>query len=128
MPWALEAVLQEVEAEAVDLLIFGGDLIGGPSPAQTLALARRDDALFVRGNGEREPDEWDRHNLDPGDLRWLEELPISVSIDGVLYCHSTPNDDLPLITAATPAEAVAELFAGMEENTAVIGHTHHQFD
>ena len=127
MPWALEAVLREAEDERVDLTLFGGDLLYGPYPQRAVELARSVEARFVRGNCEREPNEWDRRQLDDEDLRWLAGLPLTQSLDGVLYCHATPSDDMPITTAATPDEAVAAMFAGAE-GTVVIGHTHHQFD
>ena len=37
---ALEAVLAEVEREDVDAIVLGGDLVGGPQPAETLARLR----------------------------------------------------------------------------------------
>ncbi len=53
---ALEAVLADVEAEGVDLIVAGGDVVSGPFPAQTLdrlaALGAR--VRFVRGNADRE--------------------------------------------------------------------------
>src|SRR6266700_3050383 len=52
---------------------------------------------------------------------------LTQSLDGVLYCHATPTDDMPITTAATPDEAMATTFAGVE-GTVIIGHTHHQFD
>lgn len=128
MPHALEAVLRELERERVDLVLFGGDLIAGPFPRRALQLARAVDARFVRGNCESTPGEWDREHLDPDELRWLEELPLTVSLDGVLYCHATPADDTPITTELTPDEVLLETFGGVEEKVVVIGHTHHQFD
>ena len=128
MPWPLEAVLREAQAEHVDLVLFGGDLVDGPFPERALELARDVEARFVRGNCEREPPEWDRAKVDEDDLRWLAELPLTQSLDGVLYCHAAPDDDTPLTTIVTPDDTVAKRFAGIEERTVVIGHTHHQFD
>ena len=54
MPHALEAVLDEVERESVDAIVFGGDLFLGPLPAETLELVRSVDAQFVRGNCDRD--------------------------------------------------------------------------
>lgn len=116
MPWALEAVLAELGD--VDAVVFGGDLDWGPYPAETLELVRSvPDAKFVRGNCDRE-----------SDVGWLRELPMTLALDGVLYCHSTPTDDMPVVTAVTPLEVLDELYAGASESTVVIGHTHHQFD
>jgi diadenosine tetraphosphatase ApaH/serine/threonine PP2A family protein phosphatase len=123
MPWALEAVLAEVDADAI---VFGGDLVGGPYPRETLELARSVDATFVRGNAERELTDWDRLQLAGDDIAWLAELPLSAHVDGVLYCHATPHDDMPITTAITPDDAIAAAFGS--DGTVVIGHTHHQFD
>jgi putative phosphoesterase len=129
MPHALDAVLAEVAAEGFDVVLFGGDLIGGPFPERVVERARElDGASYVRGNAEREPGEWDRERLRGDDLRWLAELPFSESIDGVLYCHATPHDDTTMTTVFTPDDALRESFAGVGERVVVIGHTHHQFE
>ena len=110
MPWALEAVLAEVDADAI---VFGGDVTGGPCEEQTLELARSVEATWIRGNGE--------------ELReWGAALPLRVELDGVTYCHATPTDNTPITTAITPDDDVVAMFG--ESGTFVIGHTHHQFD
>jgi diadenosine tetraphosphatase ApaH/serine/threonine PP2A family protein phosphatase len=124
MPWALEAVLAEVDADAI---VLGGDYLYGPYPRETVAAIRGLDAYVVRGNCEDLAEEWESSLLAPGDLEWLQALPLSVTVDGVLYCHATPDDNLPITTAATPDDVVRETFAGYS-GTIVIGHTHHQFD
>jgi len=124
MPWALEAVLAEVDADAI---VFGGDFVYGPYPREVLEHVRSLDAAVVRGNCEESPVEWDREHLSEEQLAWAAALPLAVAIDGVLYCHATPTSNLPTTTAATPDEIVAEQFDGVT-GTVVIGHTHHQFD
>jgi diadenosine tetraphosphatase ApaH/serine/threonine PP2A family protein phosphatase len=124
MPWALEAVLAEVEADAI---VLGGDYLYGPYPRETVALVRSLDAHAVRGNCEDLAEEWERERLAAGDLEWLQELPLAVSVDGVVYCHATPEDNTPITTAETPDDVVAKTFDG-HSGTIVIGHTHHQFD
>lgn len=124
MPWALEPVLAELDADAI---VFGGDFVGGPFPRETLELVRGLDATFVRGNAERAPDDWNRAQLTTEELARLAELPLTAELDGVLYCHATPTDDAPRTSAASTDERIAELFAGVR-GTVVIGHTHHQFD
>ena len=124
MPWALDAVLVEVEADAI---VFGGDFIYGPEPDTTLRRIRGLDAAVLRGNCERAPVDWDRERLTREELAWAAALPVVVEVDGVVYCHATPTDDLPVTTAETPDDIVAANFAGIS-GTVVIGHTHHQFD
>jgi diadenosine tetraphosphatase ApaH/serine/threonine PP2A family protein phosphatase len=124
MPWALEAVLAEVDADAI---VCGGDFVGGPCPRETLELVRSLDATLIRGNAERAPGDWDRAVLTADDLEWLAALPMTAWLDDVTYCHATPTDDMPATTAVTAEEDVRRIF-GDTRGTVVIGHTHHQFD
>jgi putative phosphoesterase len=129
MPHALDAVLDEVSREGFDAVLFGGDLIGGPFSERVVARARElEGARFVRGNAEREPGEWDLERLRGADVRWLAEWPFSASIDGVLYCHATPQDDTTMTTVFTPVDVMRASFGAVEERVVVIGHTHHQFE
>ncbi len=46
---ALEAVLADVRSERPDVLLFGGDIVSGPLPKQTLELVRSlEGAVFIR--------------------------------------------------------------------------------
>jgi diadenosine tetraphosphatase ApaH/serine/threonine PP2A family protein phosphatase len=124
MPWALEAVLAEVDADAI---VLGGDYLYGPYPRETVARVRSLDAHILRGNCEDMAEEWERSQLAEEDLAWLRSLPLTATVDGVLYCHAAPSSNLPITTAVTPEEDVVRTFAGVR-GTVVIGHTHHQFD
>ena len=111
MPWALEAVLAEVDADAI---VFGGDWFYGPYVEETYErILRVDNATLIRGNAE---------NDDPR----TASLPLTVEIDGVVYCHATPSDNLRATTAITPDADVVAMFG--DRGTFVIGHTHHQFE
>lgn len=110
MPWALEAVLAEVDADAI---VFGGDYLGGPFDRETVDLIRSVDATCLRGNAEERD-------------AWGATLPLSAELDGVTYCHATPTANTPMTTAITPDDDLRALFG--DSGTFVIGHTHHQFD
>ena len=126
---ALEAVFSELERERVGAVVFGGDLTWGPLPHETLALARSvADARFVRGNCDRDPSDWERSCLSAEEIAFLQELPQTVEVDGVLYCHATPRSDEEVVTPATPDERLAEILAGVRQHTVVAGHTHMQQD
>jgi diadenosine tetraphosphatase ApaH/serine/threonine PP2A family protein phosphatase len=127
MPWALEAVLADVDAERPDVVVFGGDYLFGPRPRETVAMIRALDAVVLRGNCEDLAEEWERAELAPGDLEWLQSLPLAATVDGVVYCHATPESNTPITTADTPDEAVRATFGDLR-GTVVIGHTHHQFE
>ena len=143
---ALAAVLAEVEREQPDLIVSCGDLTWGPLPRETVALLEpwRDRARFVRGNSERELLE--RKLVDSEVARWEHEQHDDpelldyvrgtrshevVDVDGLgptRFCHGSPRSDEECVTAATPAERVAEFTAGVEEACVVTAHTHMQYD
>ena len=51
-----------------------------------------------------------------------------MQIGRALYCHATPRNDLDIFTERTPEERVAPLFADVDADVVVCGHTHMQFD
>jgi putative phosphoesterase len=133
---ALDAVL--ADAEAADLIVVGGDFAHGPLPAETVDRLRGlgDRVLFIRGNADREvgrEDAWQREPLGEERLRFLADLPETVTVDvhglgSVLFCHGSPRSDEEIITAVTPEERLGRILAGVTEPVVVCGHTHHQFD
>jgi putative phosphoesterase len=125
-PWALEAVLADAEREA-DAIVFGGDFTYGPFSRETLERVRALDAAVVRGNCERTPADWDLGQLDDEQVAWMQSLPLTAEVDGVVFCHATPTDDMPMTLYTSSAEEIAKNFMGVT-GTVVIGHTHHQFD
>jgi predicted phosphodiesterase len=127
MPAALAPVLAEVEQEHVDAIVFGGDVFLGPFPAETLELVRSVDAQYVRGNCDREPSDWVVSQLDAEAVEWARSWAPTVELDGVLYCHATPQNDLPILTDASPEERFAEALDGVDARLVVSGHTHMQF-
>ena len=128
MPVPLAAVLDEVAAERADCIVLGGDILVGPLPREAIELARSAGATFIRGNCDRQPEAWERLELDGETLEWLAGLPLTLTLDGVLYCHAAPADDMLIVTEATPDEAIAAAYADVAEQVVVLGHTHHQFD
>jgi len=142
---ALQAVLEELSAENVDQIVFGGDLTWGPLPEETLALVSElsTPALFVRGNAERallepsdaptERERWLRRRHSAGDRAFIAEFAptVTVEIEGlgpVLFCHGSPRSDEELVTPATALRRVRELAAGVSERVIVSAHSHLQFD
>jgi putative phosphoesterase len=111
---ALEAVLAEVEREAPDAIVVGGDVAPGWLVDECVARLRALGARFVTGNGDRE-----------AGLPGFEPL---VRLDGVLFCHGSPRSDEEMITTLTPDARLAPMLAGVEEQVIVCGHTHRQFD
>ena len=46
----------------------------------------------------------------------------------MLYCHASPRNDLDIFTERTPEERIVVLFAGVDADVVVCGHTHTQFE
>lgn len=142
---ALEAVLAEVDRAGVDRIVLTGDVAAGPMPVPVLRrlLALGEQVVWVRGNGDRELSEPTAAPPDPivpwaaaqltGDLRdHLRRLPLTVSLDldglgPTLFCHATPTSDEDVVLVDTRLERWAEVLAGVEEQTVVLGHTHMPF-
>jgi putative phosphoesterase len=137
---ALEAVLQEIPDDAT--IVIGGDVAVGPHPSETLERLRAlgDRAIWLRGNADREltPGEPGlapaeaiepvRAKLTDEQIAFLYGLPPTVQIDRVLFCHATPRNDVDVFTELTPEERIAPLFADVDADVVVCGHTHMQFE
>jgi putative phosphoesterase len=145
---ALDAVLADPRAAGADAVVVGGDAVPGAFAGATLDRldALSGDVHWVRGNGEREtaaavngprPREGDdaaemaaftARQLGPERARALGELPVTVMVDGVLFCHATPRSDEELVTLISPPERWSEVLADVDAAVVVAGHTHQQDD
>jgi predicted phosphodiesterase len=142
---ALRAVLAELDREPVETIVVGGDVVAGPLVRESLDLlaARPGPVRWISGNGEREAlaayagepvaddapgraASWSARALD---RRWRDELatwPISLALDGVMFCHGSPRRDDEILTRDTPDELVIEAISGVAEPLVIGGHTHQQ--
>jgi diadenosine tetraphosphatase ApaH/serine/threonine PP2A family protein phosphatase len=66
--------------------------------------------------------------LGPERTRPLGELPLTVTVDGVLFCHATPRSDEELVTRISSPERWSEVLKGVGAALVVAGHTHQQDD
>jgi putative phosphoesterase len=142
---ALRAVLTEIDHDPVDAIVVAGDVVGGPLVRETLELlaARPEQIRWVKGNSEREAvaayDGAPTSDDPPGraaawtaaalDRRWRDELnswPISLSLDGVRFCHGSPLRDDEVLTRLTPDPVLLDALGGVSERVIVGGHTHQQ--
>ncbi|MDX1494843.1 MAG: metallophosphoesterase family protein, partial [Longimicrobiales bacterium] len=147
---ALEAVLREVAAEEVDLVVVGGDVVPGPMPAPCLERLRSlpMPVRFLAGNGEvdvlrfrageaptRVPGafhpgmRWCARALDDEAADWLSGWPrtqrvVVSGIGDVLFCHATPRDENEIFTERTPEERLVPIFQPTGADVVVCGHTH----
>ena len=125
---ALEAVLAEIASLEVDRIVSCGDVVAGPFPRECLGRLLERDAIFVRGNADREPGAWVGGLLDMESLRFLRELPTSLAFAGVRYCHASPRSDEEILTRISPDGRFRAALDGVEERLVVGGHTHVQFE
>jgi predicted phosphodiesterase len=143
---AVEAVLADPRAADPDVVLVGGDVVPGPFARRTLDRLAGLDARWIRGNGEREvaeaidgpePDPADTarvtakltlDEIGPEAARPLGDLPLTVKIDGVLYCHATPRQDDEMVTRISSPDRYSAVLDGVTARTVIAGHTHQQHD
>ena len=139
---ALDAVLHEVRAEDVDLVVFCGDLTWGPLPNETLALVRSLElpARFVRGNADRmlgvhldERGTWLAEQHDEESTRLVNGFDehVVADVDGLgptRFVHGSPRADNECVTPRTSEERVREFMAGVPERVVVTAHVHVSYD
>jgi predicted phosphodiesterase len=145
---ALDAVLADPRAQDPDVVVVGGDAVPGPFARATLD---RLEALsvpvrWIRGNGEREvaeavgaptPADDDlvarTAAITAGELgetraQALGALPLTLELDGVLYCHASPRRDDEMLTRLSSEERWAHALGAVGAALVVAGHTHQQDD
>jgi predicted phosphodiesterase len=118
---ALDAVLADIAAQGVDLVVNLGDLLSGPLWAAATAERLRPLALpTLAGNHERQlltlprarmsaADAHAAAELQPAYRDWLAGLPASLQLSAEVFCcHGTPGSDLTYFL-----ETVVPGFAGV---------------
>jgi predicted phosphodiesterase len=71
--------------------------------------------------------------LGGADRAWIRRFDEAVVLDvaglgRVRFVHATPRSDTEILTALTPPERFGPMFADVEEDVVVCGHTHRQSD
>jgi predicted phosphodiesterase len=139
---AFRAVLADAREAGAERFVLGGDYaVFGAYPAETFERLGRLDAVWIRGNTDRwaagEDTDAPDSPLVHGSLTHcrvalvgrapeLGALPPTAQLDGVLFCHASPQSDMESFPpVAGPDDE--RLLAGASEKTVVFGHTHVQF-
>ena len=145
---ALEAVLADPRADGPDAVVIGGDAVPGPFAAATLARLETLSAPvhWIRGNGEREvaaaigatpgPDAdlamrtaaITAAEIGEQRAQELGRAPLTLELDGTLFCHATPRRDDEMLTRLSPAERWVDALSAVTPALVVAGHTHQQDD
>jgi predicted phosphodiesterase len=136
---ALEAVLQEVDAAAVDTLWCLGDLVGyGPRPNECCALVEARTEVGLAGNhdlgvlgtidlDEFSPDaaasaRWTRAQLAQPAERYLGGLEPAAVAAGVDLFHGSPLD--PVWDYVVTWEGALAALEAVEASLVLVGHSH----
>jgi len=140
---ALLAAVGRLRGEGAERFLCAGDLVGyGPFPNECVELIAGLDAVCVAGNHDlialghladdrcnalaRHSLAWTRERLSPASKAYLEALPVSIELDGVVMAHGSPDD--PQRYVRRGGEAARELAAVAARWPAaqvlVLGHTH----
>ncbi|CAJ0686277.1 metallophosphoesterase family protein [Ralstonia mannitolilytica] len=142
---ALDAVLEDIQAQSVDLIVNLGDIASGPlQPRETVDRLMALNLPTIRGNHERQVLAGDPSSMGPSDqyafaqlrrdqLAWLASLPVLRYIeDEVLLVHGSAHYDQTYFLeslceqgcrAATHDEV---LYRAEDANARLVlcGHTH----
>ena len=144
--FALEAVLEDMEAFEVKRAVNLGDILSGPiEPAKTATLLMERDFVSIRGNHDRYLIEQDRSEMGLSDrvafdqlsqhhLDWIASLPSArILSDEVFLCHGTPTcdstywlervDENGTVRSATLEEVRREA-EGIAQSLILCAHTH----
>lgn len=134
---ALRAVL--ADAGAFDALWSLGDIVGyGPQPNECIATLREHEHSHIAGNHDwgvlgkiplddfngdaRKANLWNREQLTPESLAYLEAAPETIVKGGVTLAHGSPRYPIwEYLVYASTAKLSYEFF---ETKLCLVGHTH----
>ena len=144
--YALNEVLNDINARNVDAVINLGDSLYGPlDPVGTYRLIRNADARSIRGNQDRvildfleEPSdyptlEYVKTLLTKEITDWLKALDFDCIIDENLYCcHATPQSDSKYLSEALndgyvgikSIEEIDQIVKDIPQPVIACGHSH----
>ena len=150
---ALYAVVADIEEQGVDLVVQGGDLVGGSRNAEVIDLVRERGWPGVYGNAEEMlwlPEQVARNVPGPQfermrnvvltatipfvreaigteRLNWLQSLPTRWTHAGVAVMHAGPDDVWRSPWSNASDEELTSVYGPLGYRTVVYGHIHHPF-
>ena len=137
---AFTAVLADIERKGgVDELWCLGDIVGyGPDPCQCIELLQRYNHICVAGNHDRaaigmislsyfnpmaaDACRWTMKQLSQDDVRYLENLPLTVDKGDFLIVHGSPAE--PVMEYVISTSIAARNFSHFQSPYCLVGHTH----
>lgn len=143
---ALEAVLDDISRQNVDLTVNLGDHLSSPlESAKTADLLLSSDMVSIRGNHDRwilektpermgASDRWAHDQLSDAHKEWLAALPATRWIDDRIFlCYGTPGSDTTYwlekvhpngTITMSPIEEIEAAAEGVECPLILCAHTH----
>lgn len=145
---ALEAVIDDLEAQQIDEVLVGGDLVGrGPQGSRVIqridelgwpsVRGNHEDYLLTFRRGEVPPDwleadewsasRWMAADLTDDDVRYMEALPFSLrsqSLHQIHLVHASPRSNNDGIGPWTSERSMKRHFDSVAESVLVCAHTH----
>jgi putative phosphoesterase len=152
---ALEAVIDDLRQQSVDVVLHGGDLVvNGPSPEEVATTIRELGWRGVLGNTDEmlwtlneltarlarmprlgpllrvlheqmAPAALER--LSDVNLQWLRALPQQIVEDGVKLLHASPGDLWRAPREDADNETLRTIYGAMPADVVVYGHIHRPF-
>ncbi|HUN67129.1 MAG TPA: metallophosphoesterase family protein [Bacteroidota bacterium] len=137
---ALEAVAASIRVQAPDAVVCLGDIVGyGARPNDCIDVVRtltphvllgnHDEAAIDLGRAEyfnpyaRIAAEWTHDELTEEHKTFIQALPYSLALGGILFVHSSPRDPAEWNYIITDADA-QENFPAFTEPVCFVGHSH----
>ncbi len=149
---ALDAVLADIRGRGPDRVLCLGDLVGyGAFPNEVIETIRATGIPTVAGNYDdgvgfdreecgcayRDPHDrergdislrWTQRAVTPENKAWLRDLPRDLRFEAggkrVLCTHGSPRRLNEYLYDDRPERSLARMFAGLEADVILIGHTH----
>jgi putative phosphoesterase len=149
---ALQATIAELEAQGVDALYCGGDLVGyGPHPDEVCALIEDREIPTIYGNYDyaigrdlhdcgcayRDPHdreigqlsvEWTLEHTNDRSKRWMRDLPFDLRFElggqRIRLVHGSPRKVNEYLFEDKPARTYERIAALADCDVLVFGHTH----
>lgn len=142
---ALHAVLEALERESYDALLFLGDTVGyGPSPNECAALLKEQSKIMLAGNHDwaaigltdisffnpyaKAAIEWTGEALSDDNRAFLQNLPLTATLtgDNIYLVHATPIEPQQWHYVSNVDDA-EDCFYAFKEKICFIGHSHMPF-